>query len=140
MSKKLRYVIIFMVLAVIAAVAAWMYTFRVSKPSVASSKTDRTISADELLRAFETNEDSANTMFLDKVLLVSGMVNNVTRDSLGYSVYLKNNEDISGIMCSFDAGALDTSAVRPGSHVNIKGICTGYLMDVVINKCAVSSE
>jgi hypothetical protein len=140
MSKKLRYIIIFLVLAVIAVVAAWMYTFRVSKPSVASRKTDVTISAPALLKAFETNEDSANAKYLDKVVLVSGTVNSVSKDSMGYSVYLKENEDISGIICSFDNGTLDTADVKTGMQVNIKGLCTGYLMDVVMNKCALNDE
>jgi hypothetical protein len=137
MSKKIRYILVFLVLALIAAVAVWKYTFKKSETSVASHKTDITVDAPMLLKAFETNEDSANLRYLDKIIQVSGVVATVSHDSLGYSVYLKEKDAMSGIMCSFDEPALDTGRVKTGSTVKIKGMCTGYLMDVVLNKCLV---
>ena len=50
-------------------------------------------------------------------------------------IYLKNPEDAAGIMCGFDKTAIDKSNLKPGDTIRIKGICTGYLMDVVLNKC-----
>ena len=69
-------------------------------------------------------------------MLVSGTVDSVTEDSLGYSVYLKEKDAISGIVCSFDKSSIDSARVKPGAQINVKGICTGYLMDVVLNKCS----
>ena len=140
MSKKIRYVLIFLVLALIAAVAAWKYTFKVSESNVASHKTEVTIDASRLLQAFETNEDSANLKYLDKVILVSGTVGSITKDSLGYTVYLKEEDAISGIVCSFDKSSFDSALVKPGAQINVKGICMGYLMDVQMNKCYIVEQ
>jgi hypothetical protein len=140
MSKKIRYIVIFLILALIAAVAAWKYTFKKSESNVASHKTEVTIDAPKLLQAFETNEDSANLKYLDKVILVSGTVGSVTKDSLGYSVYLKENDAISGIVCSFDISSFDSARVIPGAPIKVKGICTGYLMDVIMNKCYIAEQ
>jgi hypothetical protein len=93
-----------------------------------------------LLQAFESNEDSANGMYLDKIILVTGMVGSVTQDSIGYSVYLKDNNAISGVMCSFDRTAFDPALIKVGSNVSIKGFCTGYLMDVVLTKCSITGS
>jgi hypothetical protein len=138
MSKKIRYILIFLILALIVAVAAWMYIFKDSESNVASHKTEVTIDAPKLLQAFETNEDSANREYRDKVIQVSGTVGSVTRDSLGYSVYLKEKDAISGIICSFDKSSFDSVRVKPGAQVNVKGICMGYLMDVQMNKCNIA--
>jgi hypothetical protein len=138
MSNKIRYILIFLVLALIAVVAVWKYTFKVSESNVASHKTEVTIDAPKLLVAFETNEDSANTNYRDKVILVSGTVGSITKDSLGYSVYLKEKDAISGIICSFDKSSFDSVRVRPGAKINVKGICMGYLMDVQMNKCNIA--
>jgi hypothetical protein len=138
MSKKIRYILIFLVLALIAAVAAWKYTFKNSESNVASHKTEVTIDATRLLQAYETNEDSAKIKYGDKVILVSGTVGSVTKDSLGYSVYLKEKDAISGIICSFDKSSFDSIRVKPGLQVNVKGICMGYLMDVQMNKCYIA--
>ncbi len=138
MSKKFRYILIFLVVALIAAVAMWKYTFKESESNVASHKTDVTIEAPVLLEAFETNEDSANMKYQGKVILVSGTVGSISKDSLGYSVYLKEKDAISGIICSFDNASFDSVRVKPGAFINVKGICTGYLMDVQMNKCNIA--
>jgi len=124
----------------LAAFAAWKYTFRKSESSVASRKTDITIEAFLLLQAFEINEDSANVLYLDKIIQVSGTVESVTEYGIGYSVYLKESDALSGIMCSFDKTSFDTAIVKPGSRAVVKGLCTGYLMDVILNKCSVVSQ
>jgi len=138
MSKKLRYVVIFLVLAIIAAGFAWWYTFRETDRNVASYKTDVTIDAASLLQAFETNEDSANIIYREKIILVTGTVGSITQDTTGYSVYLKESDAISGIMCRFDRPDFNPELAAVGSKVGIKGLCNGYLMDVVLDKCTIA--
>jgi uncharacterized protein YdeI (BOF family) len=140
MSKKIRYILIFLVLALIAAVAVWKYTFKESESNVASHKTDVTIDAPSLLQAFESNEDSANLKYRNKIILVSGIVGSVSKDTLGYSVYLKEKDAISGIICSFDKASFDSVQIKPGAQINVKGICMGYLMDVQMNKCNIAKN
>lgn len=136
MSNKLRYLAAFVLVALILAVSAWRYTFRRTETSVQAVKSAYTLDVQELLRAFENNEDSANVLYLDKIIVVTGMVGEIMSDSLGYTVYLKDSDALSGILCSFSMDALDTTLVIPGSQVSVKGICTGYLLDVNLNRCA----
>jgi hypothetical protein len=136
MSKRIRYILVFLILALIAAVAAWIYIFRESKPDVASRKTEITIDAPKLLRDFEINEDSANLKYVNKIVQVTGTVSSIAKDNLGYSVYLKEKDAISGIVCSFDVASFDSLRILPGAIINVKGICMGYLMDVQMNKCS----
>jgi hypothetical protein len=103
MPKRLRYILALLILGMLVAPAAWKYAFRKSESSVASRKTDITIEASFLLQAFESNEDSANALYLDKK-------------------------------------SFDPALVNPGSRTFIKGICTGYLMDVVLNKCSIVGQ
>ncbi len=140
MTKKFWYFLAFLIIGMLVAYAAWKYTFKKSESSVASRKTDITIEASLLLQAFESNEDSANIRYLDKILQVSGTVESILEDSLGYSVYLKEKDALSGIMCSFDKSAFDPALVKNGSQVTVKGLCTGYLLDVVLNKCSVINQ
>jgi len=126
----------FIILALVVAVLVWKYTFRPSESNVAGQKADVKIEAARLLQAFETNEEDANKLYLGKILLVSGTIDSVTVDSLGISVYLKDSDAIAGIMCSFDKDYREATVLQKGTRVDIKGICTGYLMDVVLNKCS----
>jgi len=138
MRKMYRYIPVIVLLGFAFAYAAWRYTFRDSESSVAGRKTDITIDASGLVSAFETNEDSANDLYLEKIIRVSGTVGSVSEDSLGYSVYLKENEAGSGVLCSFDRASFEPSRITPGSKVVIKGMCTGYLLDVVLNRCSLA--
>ena len=57
----------------------------------------------------------------------------IDRNSVGFAHAEKGKT--SGVMCSFDKNVIKKDAVKPGDSVNIKGICNGYLMDVIMNKC-----
>jgi hypothetical protein len=131
-----RIIIIILVVGLIAGVATWKYVFRKAETSVASKKVDITISANDLLNAYETNEDSANAKFLNKILQVEGTVAEVKSDTSGYSIYLKEPESVSGVLCGFNKEVKIDKQFKAGDVVIIKGICNGYLMDVVLNKCS----
>jgi len=140
MSKKFRYVLAFLILALISVLIVWKYTFRKAEVSMESRKPDFKLEAYRLVQEFETNETAANSLYLDRIVVVTGTIASVSEDSVGISVYLKERDALSGIICSFDKTAIEVSAVDTGLLVSVKGVCTGYLMDVVMNKCALEQE
>lgn len=107
-----------------------MYT----KPhrSVAKAKTIQ-ISATDLVSAYENNEAGANSLYLDKVLEVKGEVNEVSKNQKGETVITLKGSDMSGLICTLEG--TPATEVKPNSPVVIKGICTGYLTDVVLVRC-----
>jgi hypothetical protein len=137
MKTGIRNVILVLIIIAIAAVLVWKYTFKAADTNVASEKADFTLTASELLAAFEGNEQDANEKYLNKIVVVKGTVESVSNDSVGISVYLKEPDAMAGIICGFDAEGKNVSDIKKGAVVKIKGICTGYLMDVVLNKCSV---
>ena len=137
MKKIIWFALAVIIIGLIVGTFTFLYVFRKADVSVASKKADVEIRATELLKKFTDNEASANAEFLDKVIAVSGLIDKVTEDSTSVSVCLKNPEDASGIICGFDKTAIDKSNLKPGGTIRIKGICTGYLMDVVLNKCSI---
>ena len=89
------------------------------------------ISATELFISYETDEVAANALYLDKVLEVSGRISEVTTNQeLIAIVALQTENPMFGIRCTIEG----TVNAKPGDSVTIKGICTGYLYDVVIIK------
>ncbi|HEX8038391.1 MAG TPA: hypothetical protein VF490_04550 [Chryseosolibacter sp.] len=88
------------------------------------------MSAYELFSAFETNEAEANIRYLDKVIEVDGTVSEILSNQDGESVLLlKTGDPLFGISCTIKGGIAN---VKPGMPVTVKGICTGYLSDVVL--------
>jgi len=135
MKKLIWFLLSVVIIGLIVGIFTYLYVFRKAEVSVASKQADIEIKASELLKRFTDNEESANAEFLDKVIAVRGLIDKITVDSTSVSVCLKNPQDASGVICGFDKTAIDKSTIKPGETIRIKGICTGYLMDVVLNKC-----
>ena len=138
--KKLKIVIGVILVGAIIGILIGIRVFKKAENSVANVKSELTINGPQLVQEFETNEDSANSIYLGKIIEVSGTVNSITTDEQGINVYLKDNDAASGVMCSFDKAALDQTKLAQGQPIKIKGVCNGYLLDVVLNKCALSQN
>jgi len=104
-------------------------------------KADYTIQATALLSEFEKNEAKANQKYMDKVVEVNGTIAEITIDQKGSTVVaLRNTDAFSGVLCTLQDSddAIENYAI--GKSIKIRGVCTGMLMDVVLNKCVVVGE
>lgn len=117
-------------LAVATASVFWLY----NKPhQTADQKPFVTLSATELFKAFESDETSANQNYLDKVIEVHGEVSEVSQDMDNHTIILfKSSDPIFGIRCTLENNTIHP---KPGDTIHLKGICKGYLSDVVLTHC-----
>jgi hypothetical protein len=136
MSRK-KVLILLALLSVFIGVAVIFSVFRPSGSTVRSVKTDVKTDVASLLKAFENNEKKANSLYLDKIIQVTGSVNEVIDDGTFITVTLKNPGQSSGVMCSFDKNEVDKDTFISGDEITIKGLCTGYLIDVILVKCSI---
>src|SRR6185436_3734097 len=95
---------------------------------------DIKMSAPALVNAFEKDEPKANTLFLDKIISVTGTLKKVEIDDKGYySVVLGESQSLSSVRCSMDSThQADASALAEGSIVSVKGACTGFNSDELL--------
>lgn len=90
------------------------------------------ISAVAIFDSFTNNEQAANASFLNKAVEVTGKVSNVKKNQAGKTViYLQSNDPIFGVNCTFKQ---DPGAIEKGNTITFKGVCTGYLSDVILNE------
>lgn len=93
------------------------------------------IDASQLFTAFEENEAQANTKFLNQIIEVTGVVSEIlTNQENKTVVVLKSNDPLFGISCTLEQSA---SRLSEGDSLILKGICTGYLSDVVLTDCII---
>ena len=91
-----------------------------------------TVTAQAILDAYNTDEKKANTLYLDKAIEVSGEVAGVSKTQQGKTVVsLKTTDPMAGIRCTMK----EAVEVTTGNNVRIKGICSGFLMDVTLIDC-----
>ena len=94
------------------------------------------IDAQELLKQFEANESEATSRYTDKTISVGGIVSytNVTDSSA--SIYLNDAGSVGSIICVFQKNSYsECKKLKTGDSATIKGICSGYLMDVIMVRC-----
>lgn len=90
------------------------------------------ISAVAIYDSFVNNEQAANISFLNKAIEVTGKVNTVKQNQAGkIVVYLQSNDPVFGVNCTFKQ---DPQKISKGDIIVFKGICTGYLSDVILNE------
>ena len=129
MKKNL--LIFALIASVIGAIGVWYFIFY--KPTHfkrdVADETAINITAKQIVKNFQANEDSANKLYLNKALAITGEVIEAKKNQDGKpTVTLKSDDSFSNIYCTLK----DEVALQNGSTVTIKGICTGFLSDVVI--------
>jgi len=135
MKKKIFYAILIIVLGI------GVYIFyRVSKPrqGLVNVSPAVTITANELYRQYQANEPAADSLFLDKVIEVTGTIADIEATDSTLSLELKGGES-GGVNCSI-AGGTRTNSFKSGDAVTLKGRCSGFLMDVTLTDCVIEDK
>ena len=81
--------------------------------------------------SFEGNEAEANQRFLGKIVELTGVVDRIVNEDEPYTILLKGTESAM-VQCTFLSRP---SKLSPGTNVTVRGVCSGYLMDVVLKDC-----
>jgi hypothetical protein len=134
MKAWIKYTIGFIVIVVIAGAgfAWWIY----HKPlrninNEIAVKTE----TNALLDAFKQNEKTASTQYTDKVLELSGIVKEASKNEAGkWVVNIENATHTGSITVAFSALQ---DQVQPFDSITYKGICAGYFPEdnnIVINE------
>ena len=92
------------------------------------------VNADVLYKAFETNEQTANTTYVGKVVEVSGTVGDIeTSDTIARVMLTFPDAMMGAVRVTLDTRHLaDAKAVKTGYQATFKGFCNGFLMDVEV--------
>lgn len=96
------------------------------------------VTATALANEYETNEAGANKKYLDKVLEVNGTITGVSKNQKAETVIALKGTDMSGLLCTIEGTF--TSEFKVGDAISLKGICTGYLSDVILVRCAIQPK
>ncbi len=140
-----------LLLVIIVLAGAWygykLYTGKV--PSLTGVTADASLTAVDLINAFEKDSASANKQYLGKIIEVTGQVKSVEKETATVSLEGAEGNN-SSVRCSVDSAFVkDIELLNPGGTVTIKGNCTGFMpdetglglgSDVVLNRCVFETK
>ena len=92
-----------------------------------------------IVNGYQNDETIANKQFLGKIIQVSGPVTDIIKqqDTI-INVFIGDLNSLHKVSCLLDkrnAGSIDKYS--KGNDITIKGICTGFLLDVELNRCVI---
>ncbi len=130
-----RFLLPVLILLVLGLVIGW---FVWNKPHPrAEDQAGIALSAEALYAAYGENEQTANGLYLNKVIAVNGTLLSQEVNQDGQSVAILRGapgDDLlaGGVMCTMR----DKDVALPNSgSVSIKGFCTGFANDVHLTDC-----
>lgn len=91
------------------------------------------ISADELLKEFQTNESAANKKYIEKIILVNGKI--VETETVDSAINIKMKDTLTGSYIIFafqDQHIKDAKQLKEGDNVSIKGSCSGGIYSKIL--------
>jgi hypothetical protein len=132
MSTKNKIII---VVAFIAAIAfsAYYYIFIYSSNNhrQVQSETGIIITSDSLVAKYQADENLANSLYLNKAVVVTGNLLSIDKNQEGKTTLVLGRADsFSNVSVTMISNSPITQKV--GEFITIKGLCTGALSDVVI--------
>lgn len=139
MSKLLKFGL---PLLLVGAFVAYQFMVPKGPLDIHSAATELAINAGSLYADFESDEFAANGTYAGKVIEVSGALSGITKDDDGhYVLSLSSDSALGQIVCNLSPNepqpAKETTI---GQSVTVKGVCTGYLFDVVVDNATLLSQ
>jgi hypothetical protein len=132
--KTVRYSFIIVVVVIIGVMFFAYREYNRKQKDVADISAAYTLTSEEIILAFSSDEKASNAKYLDKVLAVQGTVKSIDKDDHGFrTVVLGDTTSMSSVRCSMDSSHNEEAAkLQAGNRVIVKGICTGFNADELL--------
>ena len=132
MSTKNKIIIaIALITAIAFGVYYYVFVYSSQHRRQVQSETGIVITSDSLVAKYQADEKLANSLYLNKAVVVTGNLLSIDKNQEGKTTLVIGRSD------SFSNVSITMSSNLPiaqkvGESITIKGLCTGALSDVVI--------
>ena len=132
MSIKNKIIIAIALIAAIAfGIYYYVFVYSSQHRRQVQSEIGIAITSDSLVAKYQADEKLANSLYLNKAVVVTGNLLSIDKNQEGKTTLVIGRSDsFSNISVTMISTAPITQKV--GESVTIKGLCTGALSDVVI--------
>ena len=132
MSTKNKIITAVALIAAIAfSVYYYIFVYSSNNHRKVQSETGIVITSDSLVAKYQADEKLANSLYLNKAVVVTGVLLSIDKNQEGKTtLVLGRSDSFSNVSVTMISTAPITQKV--GESITIKGLCTGALSDVVI--------
>ena len=107
--------------------------------NVSTSETEVQITANNIYKSFANDESAANELYAGKIIEVSGVLQEIGEGEADVlQLTLRSEDQMGNVVCNMTESNRDAiKSIQIGKEITIKGLCTGYLFDVVIDQASI---
>jgi hypothetical protein len=132
MSTKNKIIIAIALIAAIAfGIYYYVFVYSSQHRRQIQSEIGIAITADSLVAKYQADENLANSIYLNKAVVVTGNLLSIDKNQEGKTTLVIGRTDS---FSNVSVTMISTAAIiqKVGESITIKGLCTGALSDVVI--------
>lgn len=132
--KKTLYILgITLLVAVLAGIFIFMKVYNKPHDNLSKTTPDFVLSVEQIVSDFEKNENQANKKYLDKIVQVEGIITEINAVNGNSVVTIASDNHSKNIVCNMDVVEnKKVLALQEGQKIALRGVCAGYLMDVIL--------
>ncbi|GAA3642585.1 OB-fold protein [Flavivirga jejuensis] len=134
-KKKYYFYFLFAFILLISFYVGLRY-FSTSNVDIQNAPVEITVNAEKLTASFIKDESAANELYKDKVVEVFGIIKGTTFVNKTNTIILQSDYNDYNVICDMQVDSLDVfKQLKPSQKVTIKGVCKGFLHDVILLNC-----
>jgi hypothetical protein len=139
MKTLIRIILILIVFVILIFSGGYFYLRYMPDKNMTKLAPDFMLTASQFASEYEMDPTASDVKFIDRIVEVTGRISDISTDQNDATVFiLRDNEMETGILCTLIREAdSDAAAIKPGDKVTVRGVCTGMLFEVVMNKCVI---
>lgn len=135
MKGKKSLILVFLMLIILGLVFA-IYCYNKPHIDVKESEAAYILTAQNLIDEYQRNETKTNEKYSEIVIQVNGNIFEISTLKGNSVITLKDDNLESSIKCyMLPEENRKALKLKKGQDIEIKGICTGYLLDVIMVRC-----
>lgn len=138
LSVGVRLLITVLILLAAGAGIYW-YVATDTFADTSNRKSAFTVSAQDFIAEFNSNDTAANKKYTDKIVTVSGRVSAVEPADTTVNIKFIDSTSGSYAIFAFQEQHLgEAKAVKPGDSISIKGSCSGGIYSMILGYHSIS--
>ncbi|SEC30965.1 tRNA_anti-like [Tenacibaculum sp. MAR_2009_124] len=137
MNKKNSF--LFKSISALLLISLLYYYFSNSK-NIKSLPSNFIIKSIDLASSYALDEKKADSLYINKIIKVYGNVKEISYLNNRNTVILLGSSPTSSVICDLNKNELNKlNQLKTNQTVYIKGICKGYLNDVILLNCYIDT-
>ncbi|WP_405206681.1 OB-fold protein [Aquimarina sp. LLG6339-5] len=141
MNRKNKIIIFLFGLLLMVGAYVYIECYNTSHIDIINASTEISTDSQKLTASFISNENDANLIYKDKIVELVGVVKEVTFLNNRNTIVLEGENKNSSVLCDMQSDQLRmVKNLKKGQKIELKGVCKGFLKDVILLNCMLINQ